>query len=462
MFNKNFYPTPKNVITKMVSGIDFRGKTILEPSAGKGDIVNFIKEKGGECYCIEQQPELVSILQGDNHKVISYDFLTYQPDMIFDYIVMNPPFDNGHKHLEMALEIGNGAEIICLLNQETILNPSSKSRELLKEKLEKLNYEYELLGDCFKTSERSTGVKVVMLKVKSKVHQDSFNFNFEFKEKHEKFNPEDIIQNDLVSTNEITKITASFDAINNSFKEFLVAKRKLQYHADTLLNEYDLEQMLKKASSTNLNINYNDFLKLLKMEAWRKVFKETAIEGKLTSQIRSNFNKFQGQNSDMAFSDENIKALLSMLLMNKNNIYKQCIESAFDLITKYYKENRYHPEGWKTNSQWKVNKKFILPGMLSQWDIAYQELRLDYTSRDKLDDIEKSLSMLEGKDFRNIKSITKELAVKDKDFGKWYESEYFYFKIFKKGTGHFKFKNEILLEKFNQIACRSKNWIGAE
>ena len=35
-----FYPTPENLIEKMLSGIDWNYiHTILEPSAGKGDIL---------------------------------------------------------------------------------------------------------------------------------------------------------------------------------------------------------------------------------------------------------------------------------------------------------------------------------------------------------------------------------------------------------------------------------------
>jgi len=48
MFNNNpdFYPTPKHLIDKMLLGIDLRKfNSILEPSAGKGDIVDAITEK---------------------------------------------------------------------------------------------------------------------------------------------------------------------------------------------------------------------------------------------------------------------------------------------------------------------------------------------------------------------------------------------------------------------------------
>ena len=34
--NADFYPTPNEVIEKMMMNVDIIGKTVLEPSAGKG------------------------------------------------------------------------------------------------------------------------------------------------------------------------------------------------------------------------------------------------------------------------------------------------------------------------------------------------------------------------------------------------------------------------------------------
>ena len=45
MFNDDFYPTPKEVVDKMMSVVDIGNRTILEPSAGKGDILDAIAGK---------------------------------------------------------------------------------------------------------------------------------------------------------------------------------------------------------------------------------------------------------------------------------------------------------------------------------------------------------------------------------------------------------------------------------
>ncbi|NCQ19352.1 MAG: methyltransferase, partial [Ignavibacteria bacterium] len=142
-FNINtFFPTPRNVIRKMLSKFnttDLSSMTILEPSAGKGDILDYIKElyeynrhDKPDMYAIEQDANLKFILSGKNYKVIADDFLSYSGDYLFDLIVMNPPFNTGAKHLLKAWDAMNEGHIVCLLNAETINNPYTEERKLLK------------------------------------------------------------------------------------------------------------------------------------------------------------------------------------------------------------------------------------------------------------------------------------------------------------------------------------------
>ena len=39
MFNPDFYPTPPEVAALMLDPLDLRGKVVLEPSAGSGNLV---------------------------------------------------------------------------------------------------------------------------------------------------------------------------------------------------------------------------------------------------------------------------------------------------------------------------------------------------------------------------------------------------------------------------------------
>lgn len=65
-----FYPTPKELVEKMLDGVDFRMiETVLEPSAGKGDILRVLASKENysngnfEIDCIEYDANLRQILK---------------------------------------------------------------------------------------------------------------------------------------------------------------------------------------------------------------------------------------------------------------------------------------------------------------------------------------------------------------------------------------------------------------
>ena len=76
MYNTSFYPTPPDVAAKMLAKVGkLRERTILEPSAGKGDLADAAVEKL-DCYynrcrervhCIEIEPELQAAIRGKGY-----------------------------------------------------------------------------------------------------------------------------------------------------------------------------------------------------------------------------------------------------------------------------------------------------------------------------------------------------------------------------------------------------------
>lgn len=189
--NKDFYPTPQNIIDKMLCNLDFTMiKSILEPSAGKGDIVEVLKKKaenhnkywGHKEYqfdidCIEIDQNLQHILKGKNFRVVYNDFLTYDTMKEYDLIIMNPPFSNGCKHLLKALEMQerNGGAVVCLLNAETLKNPCTNDRLDLQRKLTEYNAKIEFIQNAFLDAERKTAVEIALVKVQlPEVQRESF------------------------------------------------------------------------------------------------------------------------------------------------------------------------------------------------------------------------------------------------------------------------------------------------
>jgi len=191
MLPRDYYPTPQNLIDKMLCDLDFSMiKSILEPSAGKGNIVETLKKKeenhnkyyGKQYYqfdidCIEVDQNLQSILKGKNFRVVYNDFLTYNTMKEYSLIVMNPPFSNGCKHLLKAIEMQqrNGGAIVSLLNAETLKNPCNNDRRDLQRKLTEYNTKVEFIQDAFLDAERKTAVEIALVKVQlPEVQRESF------------------------------------------------------------------------------------------------------------------------------------------------------------------------------------------------------------------------------------------------------------------------------------------------
>lgn len=165
--NADFYPTPTDVINTMMLGEDILGKTILEPSAGSGNIVSWLKENGaGKVIACENDKILQKLLAG-KCELIADDFLSVTSDQVshVDYIVMNPPFSDGIRHIKHAFDIAPaGCTVISLCNSSNLERRYSSERQELYELVE-LYGSSEYLGTVFDTAERKTNVGVSLIKL---------------------------------------------------------------------------------------------------------------------------------------------------------------------------------------------------------------------------------------------------------------------------------------------------------
>src|SRR3990167_7680119 len=122
MFNKDFFPTPEAVALQMLEGYDVAGKVVLEPSAGKGDIIDVLQSQGAEVIACETNKDLQKIVKS-KCKLIAEDFLTVEAAQVshISFIVMNPPFSADEKHILHAWEIAPaGCVILALCNLATV------------------------------------------------------------------------------------------------------------------------------------------------------------------------------------------------------------------------------------------------------------------------------------------------------------------------------------------------------
>ncbi|WBM72969.1 DUF4942 domain-containing protein (plasmid) [Buttiauxella sp. WJP83] len=121
-----FYPTPRVIAEYVARAIDLKpGETLLEPEAGRGDLLAHIETEPENVTCIEVAPMFADILRGKGYtNTICGDFLKWSDANAgyqFDKIVMNPPYslDRHKEHTLAALgHLKVGGRLVAVLPGE--------------------------------------------------------------------------------------------------------------------------------------------------------------------------------------------------------------------------------------------------------------------------------------------------------------------------------------------------------
>lgn len=157
-----YFPTPKAVVEQMLEKAEIEpGMSVLEPSAGKGNIADLIRDEAPEAKLstIEISGTLRPVLEAKGHKVIGDDFLQHKG--AYDRIVMNPPFEQGQdmEHVMHAYGLLKpGGRLVAIMSEGSFFR-SDKKATAFREWLEDVVGESEKLPDkSFYSSERPTGV----------------------------------------------------------------------------------------------------------------------------------------------------------------------------------------------------------------------------------------------------------------------------------------------------------------
>ena len=516
-----FYPTPPELIAKMLQNVEFGYETtFLEPSAGKGDIVDFISLAHGctndnwryrrldperlmdfeelrnkvinedvvqaikeetrfskeysrkNVNCIESDPTLIAVLRGKEYTVVSNDFLKYNGDEHYDYIIMNPPFSNGDEHLLHALELARktGSKIICLLNAETIKNPYSNKRKELVKQLKNLNAEFEYVQNAFATAERKTDVEVVIVRVevpspftgKSRIWEELEDKNIEIEYPEE---CQEIVTNDLIDQ-AVTMYKREIEAGRKLIEEYLALK-------PYITKTFETEETPSYAKGSNLllctdsksgKLNWNNYVYSVRYKYWYELLHKPAFLGNLTSNLRDEYFNNIKEFAKKDFNRSNIYSVKIDMLQNTARGIEDKIVGLFEKLSYEHsmgcEGNVHYFSGWKTNSAFMINKKVIVPWMRC-YDIIWSRFKYTYGEFSSLlDDIEKCLDFLDGGETETTRDMGLWLKhYEDEQQTKKLHFKYFDVDVFKKGTVHIKFTNESAWKKFNIYGCQHKNWL---
>lgn len=151
----NFFPTPRGLVERMIQIANLDpSMTVLEPSAGKGNIALAIRAAGCKVVCIEKVFTLAQHLESLGLECACSDFLTKEPEP-FDRVILNPPFERGidEDHILHAVKfLKPGGRLVGVISAGTASRIQIGEIESLPE-------------DTFRLSERPTGVRTALITI---------------------------------------------------------------------------------------------------------------------------------------------------------------------------------------------------------------------------------------------------------------------------------------------------------
>ena len=201
------------------------------------------------------------------------------------------------------------------------------------------------------------------------------------------------------------------------------------------------------------------YKKYLQKRAWRHIFGLMNMDKYVTKGVREDINRFVEKQVDVPFTMENVYRMIDLIIKTQGNRMEQVLIEAFDNICSYSSENSSAGEKWKTNSDYKVNKRFIIPYMTeyeARWPTTH--VSLSYRCRADLDDMERAFCYLTGQNIDTIRTINNLIRDNKVLWGEKYETTFFYIRCYKKGTMHFEFKDTKTWDSFNLRVAKAKGW----
>jgi len=439
MFNPDFYPTPPEVAAEMLDPLDLRGKVVLEPSAGSGNLVRECLDRGAvEVLWCEKEPHLRDILTSIPCATPAHsyaDFLQVQAADVshIDLICMNPPFSADEAHILHAWEIAPpGCEIVALANWNTV-SGQFRGLQLRLAKLIEAYGSLEDLGECFSTAERPTRVSVGLVRLRKPGQRvsgaDEFDGFF-------------LGPDDLEAQGEgIIPYRRSRDIVNRYveacriFDEQVEAGTRLR----TVLDGFFGQDLGLQVTVDGAAVTRNRFRKDLQKAAWKHVCAEFLPVQMATSQLAKDINQFVEEQSKIPFTERNLWRMLQIVAGTQEQRIDRAVEQAIDSLTQHTKENRFGVEGWVTNSGYMINRKFIRAYLAElSWDGRGVRVQTYGKQADEIQDLIKALCFITGKRYEEMGQPKASQPLMP---GEWYDWGFFRFKAHKKGTVHFEFKD---------------------
>lgn len=483
---KTFYPTPVALADKMMDGIDWHFvSSILEPSAGRGDLaIRAMQRKYQSCHgyipresdygykdmlaqvdmdCVEIDPYLRQTLKDRKLRIVHDDFLTFETQKRYSLIVMNPPFDDGDKHLLKALELMKyGGEIRCLLNAETVRNPYTESRRVLLSALKAYNADIEFVSGAFSDADRETDVEVAVVRCTiPQAKPDSTIMNDLRRAPTWKKAEVPVEYTDMVQYNAIDEIVSRYNFEVACGLRIIDEHRAMNSSMLKIDGDVGGTFLIDVTVHSSNGDDPNAYIRAVRKKYWGYIFTNDKIIKNMTSNLQRDLRESVEEFANYEFSFYNIMTLII-------NMNEKLVSGIEDTIVKLFDDwtrnswneespNRHYYNGWKTNDSFKIGKKVIIPFYSFSRFLGDFE---PYQIMSKFRDIEKVFDFLDSgrTDYIGDFVAAFETAQKLRNYRN-IDTKYFTVTLYKKGTAHLVFKDEAILEKLNLFAGKKKGWL---
>lgn len=495
--DSEFYPTPSALAGQLLAGVNWDSvNSVLEPSAGMGDLIDFAKKRSNSCRnqsyysgriledvdCIELDPNLRAMLIGKGLRVVHDDFLDYHTHKRYSLILMNPPFSNGERHLLHAIELcAHGGQIACILNAETIRNPYTGSRMALAKELKRYGASVRFINDAFAHAPRHAKVDVALINLTIPASFEDTSIWDELKKAQDVFFDRKALQ-ELAPANDIDRLLLEYSLLCESGISLMRKYNGVAPHIhNSSQNRYSKPIITLQISGHDCDnlcssADVNRFLRSVRSRYWRELFDLPELRNRMTSAMRDEYYSTIDRMQDYEFSRFNIQQVLNQIQKQLVTGVEEAIIQCFDKLSAEHtynaeiqNDNVHYYNGWKSNKAHCVNAKCIIP----TYGCFARGYRCDKYGRYKdtleglsthscfavLDDLEKALDYLDRGETMscNLEYRLQEAANAGQTGN--IHCKYFDVTFYKKGTCHIRFRDQKIVNRLNIYVGRQRAWL---
>lgn len=406
-------------------------------------------------------------------KILGHDFMEISSLASVQQVVMNPPFAQGVAHVLHAWDCVYDAEIVAIINAESIRNPFSAERQRLVHLIER-HGSVEFLQDQFVDEvERETDVEVALIYLeKVPAHYLDVDSMLSGLKRGDN-------QMGDLDVQESAALALPSNFIQDTYTRFLLAVEAARKHSEAealyqhLSNNLGLTLAemqakgvgndarenvgsVREAAGKTFKTRYEE----IKKRAWSQIIRSALLNDMLSNQARRKLESTVSTIYELEFTVANVRGFLLGVVQAQPEIYRDMIVQMFDTIIERSSDNVTFYKSWKSNQKHRIGvrirrSRFIIP----RFEMSYSG-SISYESERFLADIDKVWGYLMEGRRDSYDGLVEAFRRQNPRAGERVSTRYFDFRFYKHaGTIHFYPKSDEVVEKINLFVGKLRNWL---